>query len=425
MGRQHAWVGVALSFGLSGCDPKPDGEAPKPTPKVAKADDDKADAKADDKPEDKADDKADDKPEDEPDDKPDDEPDEKPGEDDPPAVADPEAPAPGTPAKPTTVELRADLHTTVAIDGGVTLKVAAQAEQPKSTLWVERPGTPPERFTLRTTTGEVEDLAAVWDGARLWVAWRSAVPSTTGGEDRALVASAGYDAELASVGKAKILRSFTPAGELAEGSVAMLPRSGGGATVAALTGTERCFSDIEEAMTTCPRMQLDVIAASGDVVRTETRSLDGGDPGVDALIDAETGAAFAFHSFRGGPLTEAAFVPYDPAAPAVSLVACSYPDIDLAFSMDTIVSMCPDPDSDNTDQFADGCRGEAGSSCGTIAVSDRAGKAFGPSTSAAEVPLSGVKVACDEGKRVLELSWAKDGTRAAGSIRLPSGAPCK
>ena len=417
MGRQHVVVGIALLLGLSGCDPQTDGDGPKPTPKVAKTD-----AKPAEKADDKAEDEAEDKAEDEAEDKADDEP--TPA-DEPPSVADPEGPDPGTPAAPIATELRADLHTTVEIAGGVTLKVAVQAEQPKSTLWVERSGKPPQRLSLRTTTGEVEDLTAVWDGSSVWVAWRSAVPSKTGGEDRALVAFAGYDAELASVGKARILRSFTPGGELAEGSVVTRARTGGGAIVAALTGTERCFSDVEEAMTTCPRMQLDVIAPSGDVVRTETRSLDGGDAGVDALVDAETGAAFAFHSYRGGPLTEVAFVPYDPAAAAVGITSCSYPEIDLAFVMDTIVSMCPDPDSDNPDQFAAGCKGEPGSWCGTIAIGDRAGKAFGPSTSTSEVPISAVKGACDKGKGMLELSWAKDGTRAAGSIRVPTGAPCK
>jgi len=306
--------------------------------------------------------------------------------------------------------------------------VAAQVGGPKSTLWVERTakGKPVERFTLRTTTGEVQDLSAVWDGKGLWVAWRSLVPSKTGGEDRALVAAAGYDGKLASVGKAKILRSFVPGGEFPEGSVMLRARTGGGATVAAVTGTERCFSDIEEAMTTCPRMQVDVLAPNGDVVRTESTSLDGGDAEVDSLVDAETGAAVSFHVYRGGPLTEVMFVPYDPAAPKVDLAACMYPSVDLAFVMDTIVSTCPDPDSDNDKMFEDGCKGEPGSSCGLVSVSDRAGNWFAPSTSRnSEVPLTGIRAVCDKGKSQLELSWAKDGKRPAGSLRVPSRKPCK
>lgn len=313
----------------------------------------------------------------------------------------------------------AAVDTKVVLGDGTVLRIGAEDGDPKSILFVEAksvaadPSSPPAPRVkdLRKTTGEVVALQAAHDGKTLWVAWRTSVPGKDGKPDRALVAVAGFDAAFKLVGKAATLRSFNDSGDAREDGLALLARAKGGAAVAFLAGRERCYSDVEEAMTDgCERMQFDMIAPDGAVAYTVHRAMDGGDGAVDDMVEVSGGVVAAFHNWRGGPNTAVVHIADDGTSHADDVLSCGYPPQRLEAVGDDLVSICPDP-------------GDA--SEGMLTRVSPGGALVAPSTGTRfDVPIESSKSKCVDGKRVDTLRWSNNGKAPAGSLEITTGEAC-
>ena len=316
--------------------------------------------------------------------------------------AEPETDAPTAPSKGRVAASldasRADVESRVSVPNVALLRIAAEHGDGTSMLWVQPitpEGTPVTAGTrVHTTTGEVDSIAAAYDGVTLWVAWRSLV-GEVGERRRGFVGLAGFEPRLVSSVPAKTLRTFEPEdGDYGSPRVRMIarPATGEGVVVAALVGTKRCrgmfFED--EGHVDCNQLGVDVIGGDGSVQRRNQVGLEGGDPRLDALVDAGDGVVTAFHAWRGGPMTDVSFTAYGDATGNPS--ACEYPPIQLAWVDGGLLSICPDPDDEGSQ--------------GRLHYASLDGTPRPPSTPDANgVPITRLESGCAAGRPVARVSW--------------------
>jgi hypothetical protein len=318
-------------------------------------------------------------------------------------VAEPETDAPVAPSKGRVAASldawRADVESRVSLPNVGLLRIAAEHGDGTSMLWVQPitpAGTPVTVGTrMHTTTGEVDSIAAAYDGVTLWLAWRSLV-GEVGERRRGFVGLAGFEPRLVSSVPAKTLRTFESGAWEDYGSpmVRMIarPGTGEGVVVAALVGTKRCQGMFfeEEGHVDCHQLGVDVIGGDGSVQRRKQYGLEGGDPLLDAVVDVGEGVVTAFHAWRGGPTTDVSFTAYADAAGNPS--ACDYPPIRLAWVDGGLLSICPDPDDEGSQ--------------GRLHYSSLDGTPRPPSTpDGSGVPIRRLESGCAADRPVVRVSW--------------------
>lgn len=329
------------------------------------------------------------------------------------ALAAPAAPAPTLPEGPGTPSpWPASVKTTITIDAKTELQVAAQSELAddpgKSRLWAQAfddAGAPTgPAVELRKTNGEVETIAAAFDGVTLWVSWQSRVSE----DGRGIQGLAGYDLSLRQTIKTKNLRFFRFGGD-GEDPLQMVarPGTGAGVTVIALAGTVRCegMHFEEEGMTDCAQLAIDLVAPDGTVQLTETSVLDGGEPSV-TLTEGEGGLDVEFLVWHGGALTDNIYVSYS--AESRHLSTCTFPPALMAWIDGGLLSLCRDPDL-TEDEIELSCRPENIGACGTFYFTRPEG---GKGTSAIpqdeEINFDRLTLGCKGNVPTVRVGWKTD-----------------
>ena len=312
----------------------------------------------------------------------------------------------------------ASLETTVKV-GASTLRVAAQTglDGGKSRLWAQ-PLTDQDEpagsaVELRTTNGELEALAAAFDGTTLWVGWLARLSE----DGRGIQGLAGFDPALRPTIKTKGLRFFRYGGAATDEPLQLVARPGVGVgvTVVALAGSVRCEGMFfeEEGLTECVQLAIDLVGPDGSVELTETSELEGGDPSL-TLTEGDEGLDVELLSWRGGALTDNVYVAY--AGTVSRLSTCSFAPARLAWLDGGLLSICRDPEL-TEDEVTLACSPKQLAACGAFYFSRPPG-ATGSTTIplGVETRFDRLTLGCKDGVPTLRVSWK------GGSFDVPAEA---